>query len=142
MDKEPPSSLFGGHMDSNLVDGQIRFMKALAKNPLAYWANVYITKSGSTPMTKTLEDYLSSDDFSSIEARFVRTVEHIQSDSHTSITATCAIIEATLKLNLREIGAQMEAHLFLELDKTQKYTSYERDPFLSDAVWKAACYQK
>lgn len=36
----------------------------------------------------------------------------------------------------------MEAHLFLELDKTQKYTSYERDPFLSDAVWKAACYQK
>lgn len=129
MDKEPPSSLFGEQMDSKLVDGQTRIMKALAKNQLVYRTNGYITKAGSTPITKTLEDYLSSGDFSSIEAEFVRAVEHIQSDPHTSITAACAIIEATLKfyaerfslvlpqkLNVTPLWNTVQPHLALNAD--------------------------
>jgi hypothetical protein len=97
MDREPPSSLFGGPSSSKVAEGQERINNALAKNQLAYRTNGYVTKAGSTPISKTLEDYLRSGDFSSIEKEFERAVDHIQSDPHASITASCSIIEATLK---------------------------------------------
>ena len=93
MDQEPPS----GPLLTKVTKGQARIIAALAKNQLAYRTNGYVTKAGSTPITKTLEDYLRSGDFSSIEKEFERAVEHIQADPHASITASCSIIEAMLK---------------------------------------------
>lgn len=58
MDQEPPSSLFGEPLSTKVTEGQARINAALAKNQLAYRSNGYVTKAGSTPITKTLEDYL------------------------------------------------------------------------------------
>lgn len=130
MDQEPPSSLVGGTLTSKVVEGQTRIHNALSKNQLAYRTNGYVTKAGSTPISKTLEDYLRSGDFSSIEKEFERAVEQIQSDPHASITASCAIIEATLKfyiesfdnlempnkLNVMPLWGVVQSHLTLNAD--------------------------
>ena len=131
MDQEPPSSLFGGSGSSKLEEGQARITNALAKNQLSYRTNGYITLAGSNPISKTLEDYLKSGDFSSIEKEFERAIEHIDSDPHASITAACSIIESTLKfyietfklvmpskLNVMPLWAAVQPHLGLNADPT------------------------
>lgn len=132
MDLEPLSSLLGGPSSFGVAEGQKRINNALAKNQLAYRTNGYVTKAGSTPISKTLEDYLRSGDFSSIEKEFERAVEHIHSDPHASITASCSIIEATLKfyiesfddlvmpnkLNVMPLWSAVQPHLALNADAT------------------------
>lgn len=132
MDQEPPSSLFGGPSSTKVTEGQARINAALAKNQLVYRTNGYVTKAGSTPITKTLEDYLRSGDFLSIEKEFERAIENIQSDPHASITASCSIIEATLKfyiesfddlampnkLNVMPLWGIVQPHLALNTDVT------------------------
>jgi len=107
MDKEPPSSLFSGSGSPELKEGQTRIINALAKNQLSYRTNGYITLAGSNPISKTLEDYLNSGDFSSIEKEFERAIENIDSDSHASITAACSIIESTLKFYIEKFNLEM-----------------------------------
>lgn len=111
MDQEPPPSLFGESLISKLAEGQTRITKALAKNQLAYRTNGYITQAGSTAISKKLEDYLKSGDFSSIEKEFERAVEHINGDPHASITAACSIIEATLKFYIERFSLAMPNRL-------------------------------
>ncbi|MFM2486309.1 abortive infection family protein [Celerinatantimonas yamalensis] len=126
MDKEPPSSLFGASTTSKLEDGQARIKNSLAKNQLSYRSNGYITLAGSNPISKTLEDYLKSGDFSSIEKEFERAIENIDSDPHASVTAACSIIESALKfyietfnlvmpnkLNVMLLWAVVQSHLGL-----------------------------
>lgn len=131
MDQETDSSLFNGPLTSKTTIGQTRIINALAKNQLAYRTNGYITQAGSTVISKTLEDYLKSGDFSSIENEFERAVEHINSDPQASITAACSIIEATLKcyierfylampnkLNVMNLWATVQPQLSLNSDAT------------------------
>lgn len=129
MDQEPPSSFFD-NSSSKIAEGRERIKAALAQNQLSYRLNGYVTNAGSTPITKTLEDYLKSGDFTSIEKEFERGVEYIQSDPHASITASCAIIEATLKfyiesfddlsmpnkLNVMPLWHVVQPHLTLNVD--------------------------
>ncbi|MBI6150460.1 abortive infection family protein [Serratia surfactantfaciens] len=107
MDQEPPTSLFGGPLPSKITEGQTRIINALAKNQLVYRTNGYIVQAGSTAISKTLEDYLKSGDFFSIEKEFERAVEHINGDPQASITAACAIIEATLKFYIERFSLVM-----------------------------------
>lgn len=129
MDKDPVPSLFGGNNNDLIEQGQMRINKALAKNNLSYRMNGYITLAGSNPISKTLEDYLKSGDFSSIEKEFGRAVEHIDTDPHASITAACSIIESTLKfyletfeldmprkLNVMPLWSAVQPHLGLNAD--------------------------
>lgn len=132
MDQDSTPSPFGGTLPSKVTEGQARIIKALAKNQLAYRTNGHVTKAGSTPISKTLEDYLRSGDFSSIEKEFERAVENIQSDPHASVTAACSIIEATLKfyiesfddlampnkLNVMPLWGVVQPHLALNADAT------------------------
>lgn len=132
MDQEPPSSLFDGLLSTKVTEGQARINAALAKNQLSYRTNGYVTKAGSNPITKTLEDYLKIGDFSSIEKEFERAVEYIKSDPHASITASSSIIEATLKLyiesfdelampnklNVMPLWGVVQSHLALNADTT------------------------
>ena len=117
---------------NKVTEGQARINASLAKNQLVYRTNGYVTKAGSTPITKTLEDYLRSGDFSSIEKEFERAIEHIQTDPHASVTASCSIIEATLKfyiesfddldmpnkLNVMPLWGVVQPHLALNADDT------------------------
>lgn len=103
MDQEPSSSLFD-NVPSKMAEGQERIKAALAQNQLSYRLNGYITPAGSTPISKTLEDYFKSGNFSSIEKEFERAVEHIQTDSHASVTAACSIIESTLKFYIEHFS--------------------------------------
>lgn len=129
MDQAPPVSFDGS--PSIIEKGQERIKTALALNQLSYRLNGYITLAGSTPISKTLEDYLKSGDFSSIEKEFERAVEHIQTDPHASVTAACSIIEAALKfyierfnlsapnkLNVMPLWAVVQPHLGLNADAT------------------------
>lgn len=130
MDEDRSSSLFGGESSFKGIEGQDRIKNALAKNQLAYRTNGYVTKAGSTLISKTLEDYLRTGDFSSIEKEFERAVEHIQNDPHASITASCSIIEATLKfyiesfdelamphkLNVMPLWSVVQSHICLNAD--------------------------
>ncbi|MGV3926263.1 hypothetical protein [Citrobacter freundii] len=86
----PPNSYSRAGAGSTVEYGQKRIIDALSKNQLVYRLNGFITKSGSTPISKTLEDYLKSGDYSSIENEFLRAVENIQTDPHASVTAACA----------------------------------------------------
>ena len=115
MDIEPPSSLFGGNCISKVEEGKIRINKALAKNQLSYHTNGYITLAGSNSISKTLEDYLRSGDFSSIEKEFKRAIEYIDSDPHSSVTAACAIIESTLKIYIENFSLVMPRRLTVML---------------------------
>jgi len=131
MDKEPPSSLFGGSSSDPLKEGKERITNALAKNQLSYRMNGNITLAGSNPISKTLEDYLKSGDFSSIEREFERAIENIDPDPHASITTACSIIEAALKfyietyklnmphkLNVIPLWTEVQPHLNLNADPT------------------------
>lgn len=103
MDMEPSFSYgFQKTLPDEIIDGRSRINSSLAKNQLAYNPNGFIIQAGSTPITQTLEDYLQSGDFTSIEKEFKRALENIQTDPHTSITAACSIIEATLKLYIEK----------------------------------------
>ena len=128
MDQEPPSS-FSYSSPSKIAEGQERIKAALAQNQLSYRLNGLITKAGSTPISKTLEDYLKSGNFSSIEKEFERAIEHIQTDPHASVTAACSIIESALKfyiesfnlaapnkLNVMPLWAVVQSHLTLNSD--------------------------
>lgn len=130
MDQQPPSSPFGrptGRYD--IAAGQKRIHNALDNNQLAYRSNGFIVRAGATPISKTLEDYLQTGDFSSIDAEFRRAVENIQRDPHASITAASAIIEAVLKfylerfqmalptkLNVTPLWAAVQPHLVQRLN--------------------------
>ncbi|HHH3525143.1 TPA: hypothetical protein ACPZBZ_004469 [Enterobacter hormaechei subsp. steigerwaltii] len=78
----PPNSYSRAGAGSTVEYGQKRIIDALSKNQLVYRLNGFITKSGSTPISKTLEDYLKSGDYSSIENEFLRAVENIGNDSN------------------------------------------------------------
>jgi hypothetical protein len=139
MDQEPPASLFDRPVSTKVSLGQARINAVLAKNQLAYRTNGCVTKAGVTPITKTLLDYLKSGDFSSIETEFERAIEHIQNDPHTSITASCSIIEATLKfyiesfdelvmphkLNVMQLWRVVQPHLALNADRTLAADQYK-----------------
>ena len=128
MDKEPDSF---GYNDDALTRGQERIKSALSKNQLEYRTNGYIVLTGSNPTSKTLEDYLKSGDFSSVEKEFERALEHINTDPHASITAASSIIEAVCKIYIEIFGLDMPAkqnivplwksvqhHLGLNIDRT------------------------
>ncbi|MDO8909505.1 MAG: abortive infection family protein [Pseudohongiella sp.] len=130
MDQDPQSS-FLGNSPSKIAEGQGRIKAALAQNQLSYRLNGHITQAGSTPISKTLEDYLKSGNFSSIEKEFERAVEHIQTDPHASVTAACSIIESALKfyierfslvepnkLNVLPLWAVVQPHLRLNANAT------------------------
>jgi len=108
MDKEETTSIWGPEtLSQEVIDGKKRIYDALAKNQLSYNMNGYIVQAGSTPITRTLEDYLKSGDFSSIEKEFKRALENIQTDPHAAITAACSIIEATLKNYIENFSLTM-----------------------------------
>ena len=111
MDKDLEPSFYGDTSQDKIKDGRLRISNALAKSQLSYRMNGHITLSGSTPISKTLEDYLSSGDFSSIEKEFERAVDNIDSDPHASITAACSIIESTLKFYIQKCDLLMPQKL-------------------------------
>lgn len=130
MDQAPPISFFDDS-PSSIEEGQGRIKAALAQNQLSYRQNGYVTQAGSTPISKTLEEYLKSGNFSSIEKEFERAVEHIQTDPHAAVTAACSIIESALKfyiehfnlvapnkLNVMPLWAAVQPHLRLNADAT------------------------
>lgn len=106
MDKEPESF---NHGNGDLKKGQARIKNALAKNQLEYRTNGYIVLAGSSPISKTIEGYLNSGDFSSIEKEFERALEHINTDPHASITAASSIIEAVCKTYIETFNLEMPA---------------------------------
>lgn len=120
-------------MTTKITEGQTRIHNALAKNQLSYRANGYITPAGSNPISKTLEDYLRSGDFSSVEKEFERAVAHIVSDPHASITAACSIIEATLKLYIETFNLDMPQKLNVMLlwAVVQPHLGLSSDPTLA-----------
>jgi hypothetical protein len=98
MDVEPSKSIFdNSYIESVEKEGQDRIISALARNQLTYKANGYVVPSGTGVVTKTLEDYLRSGDFKSVEVEFERAISNINTDPHASITAASAIIESVLK---------------------------------------------
>ncbi len=111
MDKDLSPSLFGSGNNDKISEGQKRIANSLAKNNLSYRTNGYITIAGSNPITKTLEDFFKTGDFSSIEKEFERAVKNISSDPHASITAACSIIESALKFYIEKFDLAMPKKL-------------------------------
>lgn len=119
---------------SKLKRGQERITSALARNQLSYRTNGYITPAGSSAISKTVEDYLKSGDFSSIEKEFERAIEHINTDPHASITAACSIIEAALKFYIETFNLTMPRQLnVMPLWRVvQPHLGLNSDPILAD----------
>jgi len=131
MDKE---SLFSDNSNaSTLEGGQTRITNALAKNQLSYRANGYITLAGSNSISKTLEDYLKSGDFSSIEKEFERALGHIDSDPHASITAASSIIESALKFYIEtfSLGMPNKLNVMCLWAVVQPHLGLNSDPILA-----------
>lgn len=103
----PTHSLSGG----GIAEGQERISDSLARNNLSYRMNGYVTPAGSNAITKTLEDFFKSGDFSSIETEFERAVQNVSSDPHASITAACSIIESALKFYIEKFDLNMPRKL-------------------------------
>ena len=133
MDEEPTPSIFGGVTPDPHEEGKNRINNALAKNQLVYRTNGYVTQSGSTPISKTLEDYLKSGDFSSIEKEFERAVENINLDPQASITAACSIIEAALKFYIEKFGLEMpkKMNVMLLWSAVQPHLNLNSDALLA-----------
>ncbi|SGY89618.1 abortive infection family protein [Moritella viscosa] len=96
---------------NDLEAGQERISSALAKNNLVYRVNGHVIPAGSNSITKTLEDFFKTGDFSSIEKEFERAVLNISSDPHASITAACSIIESALKFYIEKFELGMPRKL-------------------------------
>lgn len=92
------------HNSEEVKMGRDRIVIALEKNQLSYQTNGYITLIGASSITKTLEDYLKAGDFGSIEKEFQRTIEHINTDPHASVTASCSIIESLCKVYIESFN--------------------------------------
>lgn len=133
MEKEPLPSLFGGTPSDPLQEGKNRINNALARNQLSYRTNGYVTQAGSTPISKTLEDYLKSGDFSSVEKEFERAVENINLDSQASITAACSIIESALKFYIQKFGLKEPQKMNVKLlwEVVQSHLDLNSDPTLA-----------
>ncbi|WP_133625218.1 abortive infection family protein [Erwinia sp. LJJL01] len=107
----PPDSYSKAGGDLTVREGQKRISDALSRSQLEYRTNGIITKSGSTTISKTLEDYIKLGDYSSIDNEFRRAVENIQTDPHASVTAACSIIESTLKHYIEKFNLPMPQKL-------------------------------
>lgn len=127
MDKEQEPF---GQESSILTEGQNRIKSVLGKNQLEYHINGHIRLAGFSPTNNTLEDYLKSGDFSSVEKEFERAIKNINTDPHAAITAASSIIEAVCKAyietfnldmptkqNIVPLWKSVQQHLGLNLDK-------------------------
>ena len=137
IDPSPPSAR-GSTSNSKVSDGQQRIHSALAKNQLTYRTNGFITRAGSNPITKTLEDFLKSGDFSSIEKEFDRAIANIDTDPHSAVTAACSIIESALKFYIETHKLDMPTKLnVMPLWQTvQSHLTQNSDPNLADDQYK------
>lgn len=97
-------------LSPSIVDGQRRIRESLARNQLTYQMNGYVTLAGASPVAKTLADYLSAGDFTSIEAEFDRALKQLDQDLHAAITAASSIIEALCKTYIETFGLEMPAN--------------------------------
>lgn len=125
MDQEPSD------LRPEIEEGQRRIRESLAKNQLTYQGNGFVTLAGASLAAKTLADYLSAGDFTSIEAEFDRAIKQLDRDPHAAITAASSIIEALCKTYIDIFKLEMPAnqsigpvwrvvqgHLGLNLDST------------------------
>ncbi len=144
MDMEPPLI---GSPNTKLDSGRKRITEALAKNQLSYQTNGFITLAGSSPTTKTLEEYFKAGDFASIEREFSRALEHIITDPHAAITAASSIIEAVCKTyidtfdlimptkqSIVPLWKTIQGHLGLNVDRNIEGDQYEIIQGLSSIV--------
>lgn len=129
---QKPSLLFGGSQSSVNTKDQTRINDALAKSQLSYHTNGHITHAGSNPISKTLDDYLKSGDFSSVEKEFERALENISSDPHASITAASSIIEAALKIYIEgfNLGMPPKLNVMPLWQTVQPHLRLNSDPIL------------
>lgn len=135
MDQAPTNDFWGnGSLPDEVITGQKRIIKSLSDNQLVYQKNGIILKAGDTPITKTLTDFLSSGDFSSIEKEFERAIVNIQTDPHASITAACAIIEATLKLYIERFKLDQPSKLNVQYlwDVVKSHLQLNKDGLLAN----------
>ncbi len=77
-------------------------------------------------------------DFSSIEKEFERAVENIQRDPHASITASCSVIEATLKIYIELFDLEVPHNLNVMplWNVVKRHLSLNADDTLTDDQYK------
>lgn len=118
-----------------ITKGRERIIKALANNQLTYQTNGYITMLGANTITKTLEDYFKAGDFGSIEKEFERTIKHINTDPHASVTAACSIIESLCKVyieSFEEIDMPTKQSIAPLWKTVQSHMGLNTNPNLKD----------
>lgn len=144
MDKDTASF---AHINNNVENGQARISKALAENQLSYQMNGHIFLAGSNATSRTLEDYFTQGDFSSVEREFERALANLNSDPHASITAASSIIESVCKTyiethnlempskqNIVPLWKSIQAHLGLNKNRNLGEDQYKIVQGLSSIV--------
>lgn len=135
MDIEPEKSILDDCIiENDITKGQARIVFALEKNQLTYKTNGYVIDAGASIASKTLEDYLKSGDFKSIEVEFERAIYNINGDPHSSITAASAIIESVLKYYIERNNLTMPSKMNIGplWQTVRQHLPLNRDAQLSD----------
>jgi nitroreductase len=86
-----------------------RVRKALSDYGLSYVKGGYITKSGATAISRTLEDIIKARDLSGLQTEFDRIHENEESDPASAVTASCALLESLFKTYIEEENLKMPA---------------------------------
>jgi len=87
--------------DEDLIDpysgSRERLRKALAGYGFEYFHGGQIVALGSTPISKTLQEIISTRDLVALQTEFNRIYANLESDPPAAVTASCALLESLFK---------------------------------------------
>ena len=83
--------------------------QALAVHGLHYSQGGFIVASGTTAVSKSLDETIRQRDLPGLRTEFDRIFKNVESDPPAAVTASCALLEALFKIYIEEIGLEMPA---------------------------------
>lgn len=87
-----------GHAsDTDLDPERVKVNKVLSEHGLSYMKGGYIALIGSTDVSRTLQDIINARDLPGLQTEFDRSLDNVESDPASAVTASCALLESLFK---------------------------------------------
>jgi len=84
-----------------------RVRKALGDYGLSYMKGGYIVATGTTAVSKSLQDIIRDRDLTGLQTEFDRIYENVEKDPPAAVTASCALLESLFKSYIEEQNLEM-----------------------------------
>jgi hypothetical protein len=93
--------------DTDLDPEREKVNKVLSEHGLSYMKGGYITTIGSTAVSRTLQDIINARDLPGLQTEFDRSLDNVESDPASAVTASCALLESLFKNYIEKENLEM-----------------------------------